>query len=165
MVARSGYAATPHRTQRPSTPFSVSCSSQPVPPARAEQNRSEALTRFHSRSPPAITVLEYIRRIVKYTKVEVLVVNPCSLYAISRPTRSRVCSSRCTTSTRFARATHASRYPRSLSIASSSHPSPSRPKPSATSFVPTATTPKSVAPASKSSISSNASFSPTSTGT
>ncbi|KAH7108207.1 cyclin-domain-containing protein [Auriculariales sp. MPI-PUGE-AT-0066] len=30
----------------------------------------EALTRFHSRSPPAISVLEYIRRIVKYTKVE-----------------------------------------------------------------------------------------------
>ncbi|KAF8513169.1 cyclin-domain-containing protein [Hysterangium stoloniferum] len=30
----------------------------------------ESLTRFHSRSPPAITVLEYLRRIVKYTNVE-----------------------------------------------------------------------------------------------
>ena len=31
----------------------------------------EALTRFHSRSAPAISVLEYLRRIVKFTKVEV----------------------------------------------------------------------------------------------
>ncbi|KAF8577992.1 cyclin-domain-containing protein [Ramaria rubella] len=30
----------------------------------------ESLTRFHSRSPPAITVLEYLRRIAKYTNVE-----------------------------------------------------------------------------------------------
>jgi len=30
----------------------------------------ESLTRFHSRSPPGITVLEYLRRIVKYTNVE-----------------------------------------------------------------------------------------------
>jgi len=30
----------------------------------------EALTRFHSRTPPSISVLEYLRRIVKYTKVE-----------------------------------------------------------------------------------------------
>ncbi|KZV85888.1 cyclin-domain-containing protein [Exidia glandulosa HHB12029] len=30
----------------------------------------EGLTRFHSRTPPAISVLEYLRRIVKYTKVE-----------------------------------------------------------------------------------------------
>jgi len=30
----------------------------------------EALTRFHSRTPPAIPVLDYLRRIVRYTKVE-----------------------------------------------------------------------------------------------
>lgn len=34
-------------------------------------DRSETLTRFHSRSPPAIPVLDYLRRIVRYTKVEV----------------------------------------------------------------------------------------------
>jgi len=33
-------------------------------------DRSEALTRFHSRTPPAIPVLDYLRRIVRYTKVE-----------------------------------------------------------------------------------------------
>ena len=31
----------------------------------------EALTRFHSRSPPAISVLDYLRRIVRYANVEV----------------------------------------------------------------------------------------------
>ncbi|TDL26213.1 cyclin-domain-containing protein, partial [Rickenella mellea] len=30
----------------------------------------ESLTRFHSRSPPGISVLEYLRRIVKYANVE-----------------------------------------------------------------------------------------------
>lgn len=30
----------------------------------------DSLTRFHSRSPPAITVLEYLRRIIKFTNVE-----------------------------------------------------------------------------------------------
>jgi len=30
----------------------------------------EALTRFHSRTPPAIPVLDYLRRIVRYTRVE-----------------------------------------------------------------------------------------------
>lgn len=34
---------------------------------------SESLTRFHSRSPPNISVLEYLRRIAKYTNVEVRV--------------------------------------------------------------------------------------------
>ncbi|KAG8711115.1 hypothetical protein FRC09_020767 [Ceratobasidium sp. 395] len=33
--------------------------------------RPEALTRFHSRSPPAITIQEYLKRIVRYTNVEV----------------------------------------------------------------------------------------------
>ena len=33
----------------------------------------EALTRFHSRSPPAISVLDYLRRIVKYANVEVCI--------------------------------------------------------------------------------------------
>ncbi|KAG8710163.1 hypothetical protein FRC09_000273 [Ceratobasidium sp. 395] len=32
--------------------------------------RPEALTRFHSRSPPAITIQEYLKRIVRYTNVE-----------------------------------------------------------------------------------------------
>ena len=32
---------------------------------------SESLTRFHSRTAPSITVLEYLRRIVKYANVEV----------------------------------------------------------------------------------------------
>ncbi|CAE7083985.1 unnamed protein product [Rhizoctonia solani] len=31
---------------------------------------SEALTRFHSRSPPGISIQEYLKRIVKYTNVE-----------------------------------------------------------------------------------------------
>lgn len=34
----------------------------------------EALTRFHSRTPPAISVLDYLRRIVKYANVEVSLV-------------------------------------------------------------------------------------------
>lgn len=32
---------------------------------------SEHLTRFHSRAPPAISVIEYLKRIVKYTNIEV----------------------------------------------------------------------------------------------
>jgi hypothetical protein len=31
----------------------------------------DALTRFHSRAAPGISVLEYLRRIVKYTNMEV----------------------------------------------------------------------------------------------
>jgi hypothetical protein len=31
----------------------------------------DALTRFHSRQAPGITVLDYLRRIVKYTNMEV----------------------------------------------------------------------------------------------
>jgi hypothetical protein len=31
----------------------------------------DALTRFHSRAPPNITVIDYLRRIVKYTNLEV----------------------------------------------------------------------------------------------
>lgn len=31
----------------------------------------EALTRFHSRTPPAITIHDYLKRIVRYTNVEV----------------------------------------------------------------------------------------------
>lgn len=31
----------------------------------------DALTRFHSRAPPGISVIEYLRRIVKYTNLEV----------------------------------------------------------------------------------------------
>ena len=31
----------------------------------------DALTRFHSRAPPGISVIEYLRRIVKYTNMEV----------------------------------------------------------------------------------------------
>ena len=33
----------------------------------------ESLTRFHSRSTPGITVLDYLKRIVKFTNVEVSV--------------------------------------------------------------------------------------------
>ncbi|KAG9121559.1 hypothetical protein FRC07_002428 [Ceratobasidium sp. 392] len=33
--------------------------------------RPEALTRFHSRTPPAISIQEYLKRIVRYTNVEV----------------------------------------------------------------------------------------------
>ena len=32
---------------------------------------SEALTRFHSKTPPSISVLDYLRRIVRFTKTEV----------------------------------------------------------------------------------------------
>lgn len=31
----------------------------------------DALTRFHSRAPPGISIIEYLRRIVKYTNLEV----------------------------------------------------------------------------------------------
>jgi hypothetical protein len=31
----------------------------------------DALTRFHSRAPPGITIIDYLRRIVKYTNLEV----------------------------------------------------------------------------------------------
>ena len=31
----------------------------------------DSLTRFHSRAAPGISVLEYLRRIVKYTNMEV----------------------------------------------------------------------------------------------
>lgn len=36
----------------------------------------DALTRFHSRAAPGISVLEYLRRIVKYTNMEVSAVCP-----------------------------------------------------------------------------------------
>lgn len=32
---------------------------------------SDDLTRFHSRSPPGISVVDYLRRIVRYTNIEV----------------------------------------------------------------------------------------------
>ena len=32
---------------------------------------SESLTRFHSRSAPGISILEYLRRIIRFTNVEV----------------------------------------------------------------------------------------------
>lgn len=32
---------------------------------------SEGLTRFHSRSSPAISIVEYLRRIIRYIRVEV----------------------------------------------------------------------------------------------
>lgn len=35
---------------------------------------SESLTRFHSRSAPAISVLDYLKRIVRFTNVEVRLV-------------------------------------------------------------------------------------------
>lgn len=31
----------------------------------------DALTRFHSRASPGITIVDYLRRIVKYTNLEV----------------------------------------------------------------------------------------------
>ena len=33
--------------------------------------QSESLTRFHSRTPPSISILDYLRRIVRYANVEV----------------------------------------------------------------------------------------------
>lgn len=35
-----------------------------------------ALTRFHSRAPPGISVLDYLNRIVKYTNLEVRPASP-----------------------------------------------------------------------------------------
>ncbi|KAG8743013.1 hypothetical protein FRC10_000522 [Ceratobasidium sp. 414] len=45
--------------------------------------RPEALTRFHSRTPPAITIQEYLKRIVRYTNVEV-----CNISGIIPATNS-----------------------------------------------------------------------------
>lgn len=43
----------------------------------------ESLTRFHSRCPPGISLLDYLRRIVKYTKVEVRICKPhAPLYSL-----------------------------------------------------------------------------------
>lgn len=42
----------------------------------------ESLTRFHSRSAPGITVLDYLRRIIRFTKVEVC---PCARVACPHP--------------------------------------------------------------------------------
>ena len=41
---------------------------------------SEILTRFHSRTSPNISVLDYLRRIVQYTKVEVIYQSHTSNY-------------------------------------------------------------------------------------
>ncbi|KAF5370764.1 hypothetical protein D9758_002126 [Tetrapyrgos nigripes] len=40
-------------------------------PAHSPSSISESLTRFHSRSAPGISILDYLKRIVKFTKVEV----------------------------------------------------------------------------------------------
>lgn len=48
----------------------------------SKTRRSETLTRFHSRASPNITVLDYLRRIVRFTKIEVNFssrTNTCSL--------------------------------------------------------------------------------------
>lgn len=34
----------------------------------------ESLTRFHSRSAPSISILDYLKRIIKYTNVEVRII-------------------------------------------------------------------------------------------
>ena len=51
---------------------------------------SEGLTRFHSRSAPGISILDYLRRIVKFTKAEVrrrLVSSPCSVLKTTHTTQ------------------------------------------------------------------------------
>ena len=71
-----------NRAQRPDTAQRVSsngcnlcfhcCSFR-----RRRYNHSDTLTRFHSRSPPAITVLDYLKRVVRYIpRIEVRLLLP-----------------------------------------------------------------------------------------
>lgn len=56
-----------HNDQIPLSPY---VPLNPPPTTSALIPRSESLTRFHSRSPPTISVLDYLRRIVRYANVE-----------------------------------------------------------------------------------------------
>lgn len=65
-----------HHPQRPDSSPSVSLSRfyssvEAVPYPSLFRALSDALTRFHSRSPPGISVLDYLARIVKYANVDV----------------------------------------------------------------------------------------------
>ena len=51
---------------------------------------SEALTRFHSRTAPNISVLDYLRRIVQYTKVEVCLLQISFKSSLMLPCTSRL---------------------------------------------------------------------------
>lgn len=49
----------------------------------------DALTRFHSRAPPGITIIDYLRRIVKYTNLEVGIGQcACGVVRCGAPRRS-----------------------------------------------------------------------------
>lgn len=55
-------------------------------------DHSDALTRFHSRSPPAISVLDYLKRVVRYIpRIEVGLLSP--------PPASLARSTRCSNET------------------------------------------------------------------
>lgn len=59
-----------HNSRIPLSPYAVGS----LPSSTMELTArfsSEALTRFHSRTAPNISVIDYLRRIVQYTKVEV----------------------------------------------------------------------------------------------
>ena len=81
---------------------------------------SESLTRFHSRAVPNISVLDYLRRIIKWTKVEVRIQSDItSVPSQLLSCRSHVFSSPYTTSTKSAPACLFSPSPLSPATASS----------------------------------------------
>lgn len=71
-----------HNDQIPLSP-SVEMSQIDILDALLSRN-SESLTRFHSRTPPAISLLDYLRRIVKFAKVEVQC--PFLFHTLIKPT-------------------------------------------------------------------------------
>lgn len=52
-----------------------------VPPSFPDPDRDD-LTRFHSRTPPGISVVEYLRRIVRYTNIEVRPPAACAMEVV-----------------------------------------------------------------------------------
>ncbi len=120
------------------------------------------LTRFHSRAPPQITVIDYLRRIVKYTNLEVGVdgVHAWALTNAALHLR-RNCPSSPFSPTSISPASLSPLLPspRSPSTAFSLRVSRPGPKPFAMSFAPTATMPRSEVSRLASSMHSRGSLS------
>ena len=121
------------------------------PPPRSSRRRCDyrdALTRFHSRSPPAISVLDYLKRILRYIpRIEVGILllpsrHPRTFHPLEIR-NSRTClsarsySSCFTTSTGSVLIFHILLFHHSPSTVSSLRVSPLHRKPSATPLPPT----------------------------
>jgi hypothetical protein len=61
---------TEHNDRIPLSPYAIGSPLSSIV-SLTTRFSSEALTRFHSRTAPNISVLDYLRRIVQYTKAEV----------------------------------------------------------------------------------------------